>query len=139
MTGVIIYICLSRGEVTRFSLTNKNCSILGTIATACQLIGLFSILLLLPFLKALSLKQLPIYSFIKLTSLIFSYLLVKPKSTHFSLINLNIERSCSGLLRTYLIFLDWSVRVYILGPARVAIDSRSLSVFLAVWRRGAGH
>ena len=32
-----------------------------------------------------------------------------------------------------------SVRVYILGPASVAIDSRSLSVFLAVWRGGAGH
>ena len=32
-----------------------------------------------------------------------------------------------------------SIRVYILGPARVAIDSRLLSIFLAVWRRGAGH
>jgi hypothetical protein len=31
------------------------------------------------------------------------------------------------------------VRVHILGPASIAIDSRSLSVFLAVWRRGAGH
>jgi hypothetical protein len=26
-----------------------------------------------------------------------------------------------------------------LGPASVAIDSRLLSVFLAIWRRGAGH
>jgi hypothetical protein len=32
-----------------------------------------------------------------------------------------------------------SVRVHILGPASIIIDSRSLSVFLAVWRRGAGH
>ena len=29
--------------------------------------------------------------------------------------------------------------LHILGPAKVAIDSRSLSVFLAVWRRNAGH
>jgi len=35
--------------------------LLGTIATAGQLISLFSIPLLLTFLKALSLKQLPIY------------------------------------------------------------------------------
>ena len=47
------------------------------------------------------------YSFTKLASLIFSYLIVKPKSTYFSLINLIIGRSRSRLLRTYLMFLDW--------------------------------
>ena len=46
------------------------------------------------------------YSFTKLASLIFSCLIVKPKSTHFSLINLIIEKSYGGLLRTYLIFLN---------------------------------
>ena len=35
--------------------------LLGTVATTSQLIGLFSILLLLTFLKALSLKQLLMY------------------------------------------------------------------------------
>ena len=45
-------------------------------------------------------------SFTKLASLIFSCLTVKPKSTHFSLINLIVGRSCSRLLRTYLMFLD---------------------------------
>ena len=45
-------------------------------------------------------------SFTKLASLIFSYLIVKPKSTHFSLINLIIGRSYSRLLRTYSMFLD---------------------------------
>ena len=44
-------------------------------------------------------------SFTKLTGLIFRYKLVKPKSTYFSLIDLSIGRGCSGLLRTYLIFL----------------------------------
>ena len=47
------------------------------------------------------------HSFTKSASLIFSYLVVKPKSTHFSLINLIIGRSRGGLLRTYLIFLNW--------------------------------
>ena len=46
------------------------------------------------------------HSFTKLASLIFSYLIVKPKSTYFSLINLIIGRGYSGLLRIYLIFLD---------------------------------
>ena len=45
-------------------------------------------------------------SFTKIASLIFSCLVVKPKSTYFSLINLIIERGYSRLLRTYLIFLD---------------------------------
>ena len=45
-------------------------------------------------------------SFTKLASLIFSCLVVNPKSTHFSLINLIVERSYSRLLRTYLMFLD---------------------------------
>ena len=45
------------------------------------------------------------------------------------------------ILKDYFIniIFNLTVRVYILGPASVAIDSRSLSVFLAVWRRGAGH
>jgi len=29
--------------------------------------------------------------------------------------------------------------VYILDPATVAIDLRVLSIFLAIWRRRAGH
>ena len=45
-------------------------------------------------------------SFTKLTSLIFRYKLVKPKSTYFSLIDLSIGRGRSGLLRTYSMFLD---------------------------------
>ena len=47
------------------------------------------------------------YSFTKLASLIFSCLIVKPKSTHFSLINLSIGRGRSRSLRTHLMFLDW--------------------------------
>ena len=31
------------------------------------------------------------------------------------------------------------IKVHILGPIKVARDSRLLSVFLAMWRRGAGH
>ena len=46
------------------------------------------------------------HSFTKLTSLIFRYKPVKPKSAYFSLINLSIGRGCSRLLRTYLMFLD---------------------------------
>ena len=46
------------------------------------------------------------YSFTKLAGLIFSCLVVKPKSTHFSLIDLIVGRSYSGLLRTYSMFLD---------------------------------
>ena len=30
------------------------------------------------------------------------------------------------------------VRVYILGPAALAISSQAICVFLAVWRRGGG-
>ena len=45
-------------------------------------------------------------SFTKLAGLIFSCLVVKPKSTHFSLINSIIGRSYSGLLRTYSMFLN---------------------------------
>jgi len=35
--------------------------------------------------------------------------------------------------------LSMSIRVYILDPARIAIDSRLLFLFLALWRRGAEH
>ena len=38
----------------------------------------------------------------------------------------------------YLNSKEEHVRVYILNPARVA-QVREYSVFLAVWRRGAGH
>ena len=31
------------------------------------------------------------------------------------------------------------VRVHILDPAALATSSQALNVFLAVWRRGAGH
>ena len=32
-----------------------------------------------------------------------------------------------------------SVRVYILDPAALTTSSQALSIFLALWRRGAGH
>jgi hypothetical protein len=37
------------------------------------------------------------------------------------------------------IYITYIVRVYILDPAALATSSQALSVFLAVWRRGAGH
>jgi hypothetical protein len=52
-------------------------------------------------------------------------------------VHTTVELLCDNIYRV--IYLCLFVRVYVLSPARVAIDSRSLSVFLALWRRGARH
>ena len=71
------------------------------------------------------------HSFTKLASLIFSCLIIKPKSTYFSLINSIIGRSRSRSLRTYSMFLDR--RWFYISILNISQSSRLTSFRIKAW------
>ena len=105
-------------------------------SSACLALNIngLQILLMLQLIKPAVQASCSLYfshSFIKSAGLIFSYLLVKPKSAHFSLIDLSIRRGCSRLLRTHLMFLDW--RQFCILILNIGQSSRLTSFQTEAW------